>query len=475
MLTFPRITVRHLYALILLAIVISVFGQVHNYGFIWLDDPGYVMQNPMVGAGITIDGIRWAFTTPHMAHWHPVTWLSHMTDVELFGLNPGMHHLVNLLLHAGNTLLLFFLLSRVTGEIGKSWFVAALFGVHPLHVESVAWITERKDVLSTFFGLLAILSYVRYIDRRTVAHYLYIIFFFVLSLMSKPMLVTLPFVFLLLDYWPMGRHLRGATLPGLVREKIPLFLVSFLSCIVSILAQGTGGGIVTVQQVPYVVRFGNALISYLEYAEKTFYPASLSVFYPHPWDLDSRLSPWKLGLSLALIIAVSIASYRLRKHHPYFITGWCWFLGTLVPVIGLVQVGGVAYADRFTYVPLIGVFLAAVWGTCDAVKIFRYHRPILAALGGLILLILSATAWTQTGYWRDSETLFRHSLKATPDSWVLHFNLAIVLSQQGRNAEAISQMREVLRIWPEYAKGRYILGVLLAQNGHQQEAIAEFT
>ncbi|MGE5799469.1 MAG: glycosyltransferase family 39 protein, partial [Syntrophaceae bacterium] len=398
-------TTRHwkiLIPLVLALVTLAVFWQVRDHEFINLDDEQYVTQNPHVRAGLKAGGLAWAFTTTHASNWHPLTWLSHMLDSQLFGMNPAGHHLVNLLFHVANTLLLFLVLNRMTQALWQSAAVAFLFALHPLHVESVAMVAERKDVLSTFFLLLTLWAYFVYTRSPGIVRMIPVVAFFALGLLSKPMLVTLPFVLLLLDYWPLGRTAApertiphplptpGVESPGkkkkqkkkqtgesppappvreepsaaaaipwaLVTEKIPLFVLTILSSIMTFHAQLTGGAMSSLDDIPLLKRLGNALISYASYIVKTVFPQGLAVFYPYPASLPA----WQVLGSAALIGAITFFAVRFRKRIPYALVGWLWYLGTLVPVIGIVQVGMQSMADRYTYVPHIGLFIAVVWG-----------------------------------------------------------------------------------------------------------------
>jgi protein O-mannosyl-transferase len=462
-----------LVALGLCLLVLVVFLQTGSHGFITLDDAEYVYRNPHVRGGLSWDGVAWAFTTFHAANWHPLTWLSHMLDVQAFGLDAGWHHRVNVFVHLLNTLLLFAVFRRMTGALWKSAFVAALFAVHPLHVESVAWVAERKDLLSTLFGLLTVWAYVGYVRRPGAARYLPVAVLFALALMCKPMVVTLPFVLLLLDAWPLGR-LSLAVLPGRLLEKVPLLLLSVGSCAVTYIAQGSGRAVAPLANAPVATRLANALVSYATYLGETVWPASLSVFYPHPASVHAEIPGWKAAAAAALLAALSAVAIRERRRRPYLAVGWLWFLGMLVPVIGLVQVGGAAHADRYTYLSLVGVFLAVVWGASDLLAERAWRGPALGAAGGVVLAALTAAAYVQTGYWRGSIPLFSRSLAVTQRNWMAWTNLGVALEELGRSEEAVVRYREALRIDPDFAEAWYDLGISTENAGREQEAVGYY-
>src|SRR5437868_11112576 len=434
-----------------------VFGQLLQYDFINYDDPRYVYENTNITNGLTIGGIAWAFTHIHSMNWHPLTTISHMLDCQLYGLKPGAHHFTNVLLHSIVAILLLLVLQRMTGgpsgsgSIWRSAFVAAVFAIHPLRVESVAWIAERKDVLSGVFFMLTLLTYFRYVRVRSIGHYLTVLFMFALGLLCKPMLVTLPFVLLVLDYWPLGR-IRGQksdvsgheNLVMLVVEKIPLVGLSAISSVVTFLAQR--GAVGWTEQLPVLARINNAVVTYAAYMWQMLWPVKLAVFYPHP---ESRLPLWEIILCLLLLIGITAAAVVLLKSRPYFITGWLWYLGVLVPVIGLVQVGWQGRADRYTYLPQIGLYIAITWGVTDVTAVYRHQRTILTAAAILIIGSLSLCAWVQTSYWRDSETLFRPALGVTVNNDVAENNLGIVFLQQCKVDEAISLLQAAVDLRPD--------------------------
>ncbi|HKP85307.1 MAG TPA: tetratricopeptide repeat protein [Blastocatellia bacterium] len=466
-----------LVAVALAVATLSVYGQVINHQFISLDDDLYITNNPMIVRGLTLEGIKWAFATFHAANWHPLTWLSHMVDSQLFGLTAGWHLLMNALIHVLNTLLLYYFLSRVTAARFESAIVAALFALHPLHVESVAWAAERKDTLSAFFGLLALIAYARYAESRSWKRYALVALALGLGLMAKPMLVTWPFVLLLLDYWPLGRlrwkpadgikSLPKALLP-LVREKLPLFCIVAASMALTYLAQSRGGAVRALVEEPLSMRVANAIVSYAKYILLTFWPGGLGVYYPFS---PSDLSAWKVVASLALLVSITVIAARGATRRPYLIIGWLWFLGTLVPVIGLVQVGGQAMADRYHYVPSIGLFVAIVFAAAVFVRARRIKPSAVTAVAVAALLILGARTWIQVRLWRDSVTLFTHTLSVTSNNLVIQYNLAHVLGRQGRYDEAVSHFAEALAINPDFYDALINMGITLADQGKVAEAI----
>jgi tetratricopeptide (TPR) repeat protein len=471
--------------------ILSIFWQVQDHGFVNFDDDLYVTANPRVQAGLTVDNIVWAFTTTHASNWHPLTWLSHMVDCHLFGLNPGAHHFTNLLLHVANTLLLFLVFHRMTRAVWKSAFVAALFAVHPLHVESVAWVAERKDLLSTFFWLLTMGLYLRYVKRPGYTPYLLVFLSFSLGLMAKPMLVSLPFVLLLLDYWPLGRlefvpsslttqpQTAKSTVPWsrwslilrLVLEKVPLLGLTTVSSIVTFLAQRSGGALESLNTSPLNVRLANAFVTYVRYMEKTIWPHDLAVFYPHS---GRSLPVWQAAGAVLLLLSITVLVLRTVRSHPYLTTGWLWYLGTLVPVIGIVQVGAHALADRYTYVPLIGLFIVMAWGLSDILAKWPHRRAALATLTAGLLVAFMICSRIQVRYWQNSTTLFQHTLNVTTNNWLAHNNMGNALARQGRLGEAANHYSQALEIKPNYPRAHNNLGIALAQHGKTDEAISHY-
>ncbi len=420
--------------LILGLTTLAVFYQVHNFKFITYDDPSCVYKNKDIQFGITLESVKWAFTTGWTANWHPLTWLSHMLDWQLFGNEAGGHHLTNVIFHIANTVLVFLVLRRMTNALWQSAFVAALFALHPLHVESVAWVSERKDVLSTFFWLLTMWAYSRYVNKPDIGWYLWTVFFFTLGLMSKPMLVTLPFVLLLLDYWPLlrfatkGRPLERfgrRTLFYLIAEKIPFFVLIAVSSVVTFFMQRSSMAVVSLERLPLKFRILNAFVSYIEYIEKMFWPSRLAVFYPH---LGPNVSVPSAFISALLLIIVTIFIIHFGKKHRYLLTGWLWYLGTLVPVIGIVQVGIQGMADRYSYVPLTGLFIIIAWGVPDLLQKWRYKKIVLASSAVLIVSAISICTYNQLRYWRNTQTLFQHAIDVTEDNFMAMNELAWYLA-----------------------------------------------
>jgi tetratricopeptide (TPR) repeat protein len=570
--TFEKKQIPLIYLLLTAAVIIA-FWQVNQCDFISYDDRDYITGNAHIQGGITPEAIGWAFTAGYAANWHPLTWMSHMLDVQLFGLNPHRHHLVNLLFHVLNTLLLFFVFNRMTKAPWKSAFVAALFGLHPLHVESVAWVAERKDVLSTFFWMLTMAAYVRYAEHggreagsreqeagrekhgargreggeeraeigkflslfssfrfpSPVFSYLAALIFFALGLMSKPMLVTLPFVLLLLDYWPLGRmqgegstqqeagrakNRSGEQVAGsakrepapssvnkrgksgkkraeqgivkeeksadgksrwelvrpLLLEKTPFFALAALSCIVTIVTQQKGGAVQSFEVFSLGVRVANALVSYIEYIAKTIWPNNLAVLYPHP-----GLPPlWQVFGAVMLLAAVTMTVIRMAGRFPCVAMGWLWFTGTLVPVIGIVQVGAQAMADRYTYIPLIGLFVIAAWGMPELLAKWRYRKEALLASSPLVLSCLVIVTWTQVGYWRTSISLYDHALKVTSRNHITYYNRAEVYQGLGNLRQAISDYDRTIEIYPKYADAYNNRGIAYRKLGNISQAISDY-
>ena len=454
-------------------LVSGVYWQTGGHPFINLDDGTYVSENPVVLRGLTLEGVSWAFTTFHAANWHPLTWLSHMADVEWFGLDAGWHHRMNVLYHLLNTELLFLVLWRMTGGMWQSAFVAALFGVHPLHVESVAWVAERKDVLSALFWILTMGAYLRYSRRPGIGRYLLVAVVFALGLTCKPMVATMPFVLLLLDWWPLGR-LSVPALSQLVWEKVPLLGMSATSCVITYLAQAKGGAVVQFEHLPFGSRISNALVSYVVYLGKTVWPSSLAVFYPHPATIHAKVPAWEVAGSIMLLCGLSIIALRAGHRRPYFAVGWFWYVGTLIPVIGLVQVGIQAYADRYTYVPMIGILITLAWGIPELLAGWRFRRLALVVSGSAVVLVLSGVAWSQVGYWRDSITLLSHAVAITDRNWFAMGSLGDSHSQLGQHQQAIRYFQEASRIKPENAEVWKNLGASYAQLGQHQQAIGYY-
>lgn len=445
-----------------------VYGQIGTYPFVNYDDWAYVESNAQVGRGLTWEGLAWAVTSLEIGNWHPVTWLSHMLDVELFGLDAGIHHWVNLGLHIFNSLLLFGIFNRITACLWKSAFVAALFALHPLHVESVAWVSERKDVLSAFFFMLTVRGYVLWVERPAPWRYVAVVIFFVLALMAKPMVVTLPFVLLLLDFWPLGRIGpvgSGKGRAGVVVEKIPLLILTALSCIMTYHAQNVGGAVSRMDVLPLHLRVVNAVIAYGAYLQKMIWPQNLAVFYPLPENL-----PWIEATLAGLLVAVLfVFAFRQMGRRPWLTMGWLWYAGMLVPVIGLVQVGSQAMADRYTYLPLIGMFVIVAWGMDDLFSAVPGGRIVLATSAVLTIAWLSVLTVWQVGHWQSSTELFGHALAVTRNNHLAHYNMGGALKARGRHAEALIHFRKALALYPDSGTHNNI-GVILAGQGRADEA-----
>src|SRR6059036_2402990 len=451
----------------LAALTWIVFGQTLGHDFINYDDPRYVYENPKINTGLTSAGVLWAFTHSHAENWHPLTSISHMLDCQLFGLQAGWHHFTNVLLHTIAVILLFLVFREMTGAIWRSAFVAAVFAIHPLRVESVAWIAERKDVLSGVFFMLTLLAYVYYVRLPQLRRYLVVVFVFACGLMSKPMLVTLPFVLLLLDYWPLDR-IKGRVWAR-VLEKLPLIALSAVSSIATLVAQK--GAVGYTEELPILERLNNAVVSYVLYIWQMLWPVNLAVFYPHP---ENRLRLWVIIASLLLLICVTAIAITLQKRRPYLITGWLWYLGMLLPVIGLVQVGWQGRADRYTYLPQIGLYIAATWTVADLTRLCRHQRIILNAAALLTIVVLSCCAWVQTRYWRDSETLFKHALAVTTNNDVAKNNLGIVYLRRGNVDEAISLLQAAVDLRPDNSPAHDNLAKAFLQKGNAADALNHY-
>jgi Tfp pilus assembly protein PilF len=456
------------FGIALVILVGGIYGQVARNGFIDYDDPAYVTENPVVRSGLTMDTIAWAFRTGYHANWHPLTWVSHALDYELFGLKPAGHHLVSAGLHAANAVLLLLALHALTGALWRSAVVAALFAVHPLHVESVAWVAERKDVLSTLFGMLVLLTYARHVARPSSATRALMPIFFALGLMAKPMIVTLPFVLLLLDIWPLRRWNRLVLPLALIREKSPLFALAAASSLVTWLVQERGGAMTALEILPFWARIGNAAMAYVAYLARSLWPQDLVVLYP----VDFAPPAGKVLGACVILAAITWAVLAARRRAPYLATGWLWYAGTLVPVIGIVQVGVQSSADRYTYLPLVGIFIMIAWGLPDLFGAARAARVAMATSGALAIVACSYVSWRQVGLWRDSETLFNHALKSTTGNYVIHSNLGGVLLREGRDAEAVVHLEEARRISPIHVPTLSNLGVAAMRQGKLDEAEA---
>jgi len=505
----------------LLAILTALtFCRAARFDFVTIDDGSYVYNNPYVKTGLSQRNIVWAFTREHSANWHPVTWISHMVDVELFGLKAWGHHLTNVAIHIANAMLLYLLLVSTTGFVWRSAFVAALFAVHPLHIESVAWVSERKDVLSTLFWMLTSIAYVRYARKPSVGKYVPVILLFALGLMAKPMLVSLPIILLLMDYWPLvrgwkhhspspstrqtkrdalqrssgqanapkGEHLANkekvpdpiaSSLPSIrsvlsaVPEKIPLFALAAASCIVTLVAQKAGGAIGSMEVYPLGVRVANALVSYIAYLWKMLWPQGLAVLYPHP---GNSIPVWQVTACTLLMIALTYAAVRAARRAPYVTVGWLWYVVTLIPVIGLVQVGQQAMADRYTYIPLIGLFVIIAWGVPDLLELFgvRIKPAAIGTSATIIIFVLAVTTILNLGHWQNGVTLMQHALAVSGGHEMLRHTLADALFEAGKPEAAIRQYRLAIRRKPDFAEAYNGIGYILMRQGKTHEAEVNF-
>jgi protein O-mannosyl-transferase len=516
--TRHKIFIPVLICLALVILTIITFWSLKDCGFINLDDNIYVYENAYVQSGLNWNSIEQAFSfelVEKSGNWHPLTWLSLMLDYKIFGLNPHGYHLINLLIHVMNTILLFLILRRMTRKLWPSAFVTALFAIHPLHVESVAWIAERKDVLSTFFWMLTMGAYSYYAEHQGFRRYCFVLLFFILGLMAKPMLVTLPLVLLLLDYWPLGRfgeikpdhkirkelfqsvnsdirkkksknkqalkqtlelkkpadpEYKWSLIYPLIWEKVPLFILAILSSIVTYIAQQKGGFVQSIEAIPLSVRIGNALIAYSAYIGKMIWPRNLAVFYPH------RGVPvtWQVLGSVFILITITLVVICRTKRSPYLATGWLWYIGTLVPVIGIIQVGAQAMADRYTYIPLIGLFIIVAWGAPELLKKWNHWKEILWTLSILSILCLSIIAWTQVGYWQNNITLYDHTLKVTGNNWLIYNNRGFAYDNLGNHKQAIEDYDRAIEIDPGYADAYYNRGLAYNSLHNYKQAIEDY-
>ena len=488
---------------VLILSTLLVFWQVHNFSFVNYDDSDYIYENPHVLNGLTGDGVIWAFTTNRSANWHPLTWLSLMLDCQLFGANPGRMHFTNLILHLANTLLLFAVFKKMTdstpstssglasspqaGALWPSAFVAAAFAIHPMHVESVAWIAERKDVLSTFFLLLTLAAYVSYVKRPGLVRYLLAVLLFALGLLAKPMLVTLPFLLLLLDYWPLeriggqrteGRRQRAnkgtsqkISAVQLIIEKIPFIALSVVSSVITFMVQMKGSAVAHIDILPLKDRVANAFLSYARYIGKLFWPQNLAVFYP--FDAN-RLAFWQVAMCVLLLLVISIFVIRFGRNRKYLPVGWFWFVATLVPVIGLVQVGNQAYADRYTYIPYIGLFIIIAWGLPELLSKWPQRKIALGLSMVIVLTTLGICTHQQVSFWNNSVTLFSHAIGVTQNNYIAHNNLGVACDGLGRCQDAVENYKQAVKINPEYAEAHYNLGIAYGKLGRRQDEVESY-
>ena len=506
-------TKRYTYLIVIILVVVSLaaYGRILGNDFVNYDDNIYITENSHVRSGLNVETIKWAFTAVVSSNWHPLTLISHALDWSLFKDHTGGHHLVNLLLHIFNVILLFLFFNKITKNLWSAAFAALLFALHPLRVESVAWAAERKDVLSMFFGLLTLYAYAFYVEKPQVSKYILCLILFILGLMSKPMLVTLPFVLLLLDFWPLERWKKGltpeankpvqngavplkkkrkqrkatsfveknvATSAGssapigyLFREKVPFIFFALMFSIITIWAQNKGGAVVaSLERFPFSERLSNAIVSYVSYLGKTFWPVDLAVFYPYEHAFSAG---GLLGAVLILLVISIIAIYFVKKA-PFFLTGWLWYLGTLIPVIGLVQVGRQSMADRYMYLPSIGIGIIIIWGLAYLLPQEKIRKFILVPTAAIVLVILSFLTWQQCGYWKNSITLFEHTLQVTKNNYLAHTNLGIALAADGKIDQAMAHYDAALKIEPNYDNAHYNLGNIYMRQGNNEEAIKHF-
>jgi tetratricopeptide (TPR) repeat protein len=461
-------------SIVLGGLTLALYAQVRGHAFLDFDDATYVVRNGAIRAGLTTASLFWAFTTSYAGNWHPLTWVSHMLDVQFHGMDAGWHHLSNLFIHVLTTIILFRVLARLTKSVGASAFVAALFALHPLHVESVAWVAERKDVLSGLWWVIAVGAYAAYARDQRLWRYGAVVVAFGLALLSKPMAVTLPFALLLLDIWPLARW-RGvdggvASAAALVREKIPLFLMAAASAVITFVAQRQAGAVQSFDAFPFLRRIANVPVAYVHYLFTTFCPVDLAVLYPYPPSIPI----WQAGSAAALLVIVTAWALRSLGTRPYVIVGWLWFLGTLVPVIGIVQVGSQPYADRYMYIPAIGLFIIVAWEAARFTAARPVWRPWLAAIGALIVLASAAVTYRQIAYWKNDVTLWERDVAVTVDNYRGHTNLGFALAQAGSRERALAAYREALRLNPKSPKTHNYLGLLFADMGDHDRAAGEF-
>jgi tetratricopeptide (TPR) repeat protein len=478
-------------SIFLLLATLAIFLQTVTFDFVTYDDPDNIYENPYVKDGFSLRSFWWAFSSGgKLGDYNPLTWLTHMIDCEMYGIKPAGHHFTNVLFHVVNAIFLFVVLRILTNTLWQSAFVAALFAVHPLHVESVAWVTERRDVLYGFFWILAIGAYIRYARySASVVRYIIVVLAFAASLLSKSMAVTLPFVLLLLDYWPLERisvsepsvtdtkvkchrsDIPKASLTRLIAEKIPFFVMSAVICAVTYTVNQRIGTISVVSRLPIASRIDNALVSYIKYILMMMWPKGLAVLYPHP---ISGLPKWQPVISFLILVAVSAAVIYAGRRRRYLAVGWFWYLGTLFPTIGIIQAGAQAYADRYSYIPLIGLFIIIAWGLPDLLAKWRYKRILLSTSAVIVVLALSICSFFQTRYWKDSITLFQHAVDVTRNNSQMHYNLGTALTRQGRLDEAIVQFRKAVKIKSEYPEAHFNLANALREQGSFDEAVNHY-
>ena len=445
---------------VLTIVVLVVFWQVHKFEFTNYDDNVYVSNNEHISSGFTLRNIVWLFTRD-IGRWHPLVGLTQMLDCELFGLNPGQHHLTNLFFHIINTLILFVVLRQMSGALGRSAFVAALFALHPMHVEPVAWISGRKDLLCTLFFFLTIAAYSHYVKNHARRWYAIALVLFALGLLAKPMLITLPFILLLLDYWPLQRFQFKIPL-RLIWEKMPFFALAIGSTVATFFIQRSIGAVRTTESIPLAIRVANAVVSYVKYIEKMIWPTHLAVFYPHPGE---NLPLWQVMAAVILLMIITIFVIRFAKRYRYLFVGWFWFLGTLIPVIGLVQIGSHSMADRYSYITLTGLFIIVAWGANDLLAKWKYKHVILGLSASAAIIILTVLTWFQIGFWHDTFSLFDHALKVTTGNYIAHDSLALAFNQRNKFDEALNHLRLSLQINPYHLDASNHLAMVYIKMG----------
>jgi tetratricopeptide (TPR) repeat protein len=465
--------------LFLIISILSVYWQVVGHDFINLDDDQYVTENYKIHSGLTWENIKWAFSSGHASNWHPLTWISHMIDCSLFGLDPAGHHAVNVILHIANTILLFVILNSMTNTLWQSAVIAALFALHPLHIESVAWIAERKDVLSTFLGLLTLFFYIKYVNKPDQKKYILVLIVFSLGLMAKPMLVTLPFVLLLIDYWPLKRFLTrkrnkqkdNHISRQIFLEKLPMLVLVVFSCIITFLVQKHGGAVQSLEHISFPSRIANSSVSYVKYILKMFWPMRLAIYYPFP---KMGIPFWQITGSILILGVTTFFIFYRRNRFPYLFTGWFWYLGTLIPVIGIVQVGGQAIADRYTYIPLIGLFIAITWTVSQISIRWKNRKVLLKLLTTIIIGTLICITWLQLRVWKNSKTIFEHTLKVTSDNELAHNQLGLALMKEGHWEKALFHYNKAIEITPQYHNTYVNIGNIFKDQGKLEQADSHY-
>jgi protein O-mannosyl-transferase len=472
---------KNIILIVLFLIIAScaAFGRITGNDFINFDDDYYITENSHIQSGINAGSIKWAFVSIAVSNWHPLTWISHMLDWRLFGANASGHHFVNLLLHIGAVIFLFLFLNKTTTNIWPAAFAAAFFALHPLRVESVAWVSERKDVLSMFFGMACLYIYAFYAGHSKLSRYLLCLILFALALMSKPMLVSLPFVLMLLDYWPLGRWQKALSVSmesryqlafRLLWEKVPFLLLTITSIVLTLWAQAKGNSIISIERLNFSERLSNAIVSYMAYLGKIFWPADLVVFYPY----EVALPLWKVLISAFTLMATTIVALSYIRKLPFLFVGWFWYLGTLIPVIGLVQVGKQSMADRYTYLPSIGIAVILAWLTPYLFRKAEIHEKLLFSTAITVLCLLGFLTWMQCGYWKNSATLFSHAIRMTKDNYLAHNNLGVAQSAKGMIEEAIGNFDEAIRIRPDYTDAYYNRGIDYHILGRYRRAVEDY-